>query len=175
MDRTIQALTDLSTVDDQLSGRAAPGDGHALEKRRAALRDAIPETFLAAYDALGRAGRRPVIVPVRGAHCGGCYLRLPPKLDSSLRRRQSLCSCPHCRRLLYSRLAEPGEATTSKPGPDRPATTGRKTTRTRPSTEERRARKLRAAGGRDDAPRRGVRRGGGPPVRTNPVERSLRP
>lgn len=127
MDRTIQALTDLSTVDDQLSGRKAPGDGHALEERRAALRDAIPQTFLAAYDALGRAGRRPVIVPVRGAHCGGCYLRLPPKLDSSIRRRQSLCSCPHCRRLLYSRSAEREEAARSTGETDGPAPNHRRT------------------------------------------------
>lgn len=74
----------------------------ALEQRRTALREAIPGVFLAAYDALGRAGRRPVVVAVRGGHCSGCYLRLPPQLDSTIRRRQSLCSCPHCGRLLYS-------------------------------------------------------------------------
>ena len=175
MDRTIRALTDLCTIDDQLSAKDARIDGPALEERRTALRDAIPETFLAAYDALGRAGRRPVIVPVREGYCGGCHLRLPPKVHSSIRRRQSLCSCPHCRRLLYSRLAEPGEATTSKPEPDRPATTGRNTRRTRPSTDERRARGKPRAPARDDAPRGRERHGGTPPVKTNPVERSLRP
>jgi hypothetical protein len=84
----------------------------ALEERRVALRRAIPGVFLAVYDALGQVGRRPVVVPVRGAHCGGCYLRLPPQLDSSIRRRQSLCPCPHCRRLLYSSArTEDGENT----------------------------------------------------------------
>ena len=73
-----------------------------LEGRRAVLREAIPGIFLAAYDVLGRLRRRPVVVPVRSAHCGGCYLRLPPQLDSAVRRRQSLCICPHCRRLIYS-------------------------------------------------------------------------
>ena len=104
MDKTVRALTDLAAVDDQLSGREAVADGlaPALEKRRAALRKAIPGVFLAVHDALGQVGRRPVVVPVRGAYCGGCYLRLPPQLDSSIRRRQSLCPCPHCRRLLYS-------------------------------------------------------------------------
>jgi predicted nucleic acid-binding Zn-ribbon protein len=104
MDKTVEALTGLSAVDDQLSGKEALMDGlaPALEQRRAALREAVPSVFLAAYDALGRAGRRPVIVAVRGGHCSGCYLRLPPQLDSTIRRRQSLCSCPHCGRLLYS-------------------------------------------------------------------------
>ena len=61
MDRTVRALTDLAAVDDQLSGGEALIDGlaPALEERRAALREAIPGLFLAAYDALGRAGRRP--------------------------------------------------------------------------------------------------------------------
>jgi predicted nucleic acid-binding Zn-ribbon protein len=103
MDRTVRALTDLSAVDDQLSRKEALMDRTllALEAQRAALRDAIPRVFLAAYDALGRMGRRPVVVEVRGAHCSGCYLRFPPQLGSCIRRRQSLCPCPHCRRLLY--------------------------------------------------------------------------
>ena len=96
MDRTARTLTDLSAVDDQLSGKEALMDARALalEQRRAALREAIPRVFLAAYDALGRVGRRPVVVEVRGGHCGGCYLRLPPQLDSSIRRRQSCASVP---------------------------------------------------------------------------------
>jgi predicted nucleic acid-binding Zn-ribbon protein len=135
MDKTARALTDLSAVDDQLSKRETlrAGLASALEERRAALREAIPGPFLAAYDALGR-GRRPVIVAVRGAHCGGCYLRLPPQLDSAIRRRQSLCSCPHCGRLLYSSPGagerEKGSAPKQAPG-DRPARNGRTSKRVR--------------------------------------------
>lgn len=103
MDRTVRALTDLSTVDDQISRKEAPLERGvlALEAQRAALRETIPMVFLAAYDSLLRMGRRPVVVEVRGTHCSGCCLRLPPQLGSSIRRRQSLCLCPHCRRILY--------------------------------------------------------------------------
>jgi len=130
MDKTVRALTGLSAVDDQLSGKEALMDGLALalEQRRAALREAIPRVFLASYDALGRAGRRPVVVEVRGGHCSGCYLRLPPQLDSTIRRRQSLCSCPHCGRLLYSSTrvgeSEKGSESKHKLG-DRPTMDGR--------------------------------------------------
>ena len=103
MDRTVRALTDLSTVDDQLSRKEALLERGvlALEAQRAALRETIPMVFLAAYDSLFQMGRRPVVVEVRGAHCSGCRLRLPPQLGSSVRRRQSLCLCPHCRRMIY--------------------------------------------------------------------------
>jgi hypothetical protein len=130
MDRTVRALTELGTVDDQLSEKEALMDGlaTALEERRATLRKAIPGFFLAAYDALRRTGRRPVVVQVQGAHCGGCYLRLPPQLDSSIRRRQSLCLCPHCGRLLYTppRVAETEKADESEHElEDQPAMDGR--------------------------------------------------
>jgi hypothetical protein len=120
VDRTVRALTNLAAIDRQLSDGGALTEGLALslQDNRAALRAAIPGVFLAAHDALCRRGRRPVVVEVRGGHCGGCYLRLPPQLDSSIRRRQSLHLCPHCCRLLYSSpRAEEGEDTNaSKPG-----------------------------------------------------------
>jgi hypothetical protein len=122
MDKTVRALEDLSATDRQLQDNTALTDAfvRALEKRRAALRDAIPEAFLVAYDALGRMGRRPAVVQVRNAHCGGCYLRLPPQLASAIRHRQSLRSCPHCRRLLFSPAPEVSEnASETKPGLER--------------------------------------------------------
>jgi C4-type zinc ribbon domain len=118
MDKTVRALEDLSATDSQLGGDAplTAEFVRALEKRRTALRDAIPSALLVAYDALGRMGRRPAVVQVRNAHCGGCYLRLPPQLASAIRHRQSLRSCPHCRRLLYSPAPGEGEsASESKP------------------------------------------------------------
>jgi len=118
MDKTVRALEDLSATDSQLGGDAplTAEFVRALEKRRTALRDAIPSALLVAYDALGRMGRRPAVVQVRNAHCGGCYLRLPPQLASAIRHRQSLRSCPHCRRLLYSPTpTETGSASAAKP------------------------------------------------------------
>lgn len=111
MDKTVRALEDLSATDRQLQDNTELTDAfvRALEKRRAALRGAIPEAFLAAYDVLGRKGRHPVVVQVRNAHCGGCYLRLPPQLAAAIRHRVSLRVCPHCRRLLYLPAPEESE------------------------------------------------------------------
>ncbi len=103
IENAVRTLTDLSTVDDALAD-ADPPEGERqieLKDRRADLRGKIPEIVLTTYDALSRARRRPVVVAVRSAHCGGCHLRIPPQLDSAIRRRDSLSVCPHCRRLLY--------------------------------------------------------------------------
>jgi len=121
MEETVRALTDLSEVDRRLSGQAdlTKRAAHSLKGRRAALREAIPGNFLAAYDALGRAGRRPAVVPVvRGAHCGGCYMRIPPQVAGFVRRGQSLCSCPHCRRLLFAPVAAVESRGASEPARD---------------------------------------------------------
>lgn len=108
MEATIRNLTDLSGIDDQLEEKTegAAGSHAALERRRARLRKKIPGLLLASYDALARSGRRPVVVPLQNAHCSGCRLRLPPQLDSSIRRHRTLCPCPYCHRLLYA----PGDA-----------------------------------------------------------------
>jgi hypothetical protein len=103
MEETVRALADLAAIDLQLTAGVAPGEEftRAIARRRNALRKRIPGSLLESYDSLVRMGRRPAVVPASNAHCGGCHLRLPPQVDSSLRRRQSLCPCPHCRRLLY--------------------------------------------------------------------------
>ncbi len=134
MDKTIRALNDLSATDLQLRDDTASTDAsvNALRKRRARLRKAIPDVILVAYDALDRIGRRPVAVEVRNAHCGGCYLRLPPQLASAIRHRLTLRSCPHCRRLLYSPAPEESEnANKSKPEPELPQVKARTSKRVR--------------------------------------------
>jgi hypothetical protein len=103
IENAVRNLNDLSTLDDRLAEDDFPEEARRVElrDRRAALRDAMPEIVLRTYDALARNRRKPVVVAVRSAHCEGCHLRLPPQLDSAIRRRESLSVCPHCRRLLY--------------------------------------------------------------------------
>jgi len=115
IEETVQALAELSDIDLRLSTLGSGEDrvSRALEGRRAALREAIPANMLAAYDDLARSGRRPAVVPlVRGSYCGGCYMRVPPQLHAFVRRGQSVCSCPRCRRMLY--VARDPESTGEK-------------------------------------------------------------
>jgi hypothetical protein len=155
MDKTIRALNDLSATDLQLRDDPASAkvSVSALRKRRAALRGAIPDVILVAYDALDRIGRRPVAVQVRNAHCGGCYLRLPPQLASAVRHRLTLLSCPHCRRLLYSPAPEESEnASASQPEPERSPVKARASKRVRRISGRRLARGKPPAAERQDRP-----------------------
>ena len=129
MNEAIRVLTDLCAIDRQLGEKPALIDGlvAALEKRRALLRKRVPGALLASYDALARAGRRPAVVQVRDAHCSGCYLRLPPQLDSSIRRHESLRPCPYCGRLLYAPARRSGDENGDEAGrglEDRPRSKG---------------------------------------------------
>lgn len=130
MDGTIRALTDLSEIDRQLGEKAALNGASlaTLERRREALRKSIPASPLESYDALGRAGRRPALVELRSAHCSGCYLRLPPQIHSRIRRRESLCPCPHCRRLLYWPESGNGDGKPAPSVPDASSAQGRSKT-----------------------------------------------
>ncbi len=153
MDKTVRALNDLSATDLQLRDDTASTDASvtALRKRRAALREAIPGVILVAYDALDRIGRRPVAVQVRNAHCGGCYLRLPPQLASAIRHRVTLRSCPHCRRLLYSPAPEEIESANElQPEPERSPVKARASKRVRRISARRPARKGPPAAGRKE-------------------------
>ncbi len=103
MDKTIRALTELSSIDRLVREKNGAPDAvtKKLEEQRAALRRQISGLLLAAYDVLTRARRYPPIVEMRGGYCGGCNLRLPPQLDNQVRGEKNLFACPHCHRLLY--------------------------------------------------------------------------
>lgn len=123
MDETARALADLSAIEDQIAGMNGGELLPVLVRRRGALRRKVPTAHLAAYDALERFHRRPVVVPVRRSHCGGCHLRVPPQLESLLRRNPALMACPHCQRLLYlprEDRAESASAPSSKAASARP-------------------------------------------------------
>lgn len=120
MEEAVRALADLAAIDQQLTTAAAGEEfTRAIARRRIALRKRIPGSLLESYDSLVRMGRRPAVVPASNAHCGGCHLRLPPQLDSSLRRGQSLCPCPHCRRLLFLPNGAGEDAKAGEPDPRR--------------------------------------------------------
>ncbi|MGE5413191.1 MAG: C4-type zinc ribbon domain-containing protein [Syntrophomonadaceae bacterium] len=74
------------------------------------MRDHASESASGGPDLLRAPGGSPR-AGVRGAHCGGCHLRLLPRLLQQIRRNGSVIGCPHCGRLLFHEaLSSPGGA-----------------------------------------------------------------
>lgn len=130
MNKKVDALRLLFSIDSQLREKeegTAEVVSESLKKRRTSVRRRIPRPLLKSYDALLDAGRYPPVVEARGAHCGGCHLRLTPQLAREIRRGEGLLPCPHCRRLLFhdgSPLAfDAGRPAAARIGVLRPAAT----------------------------------------------------
>ncbi len=84
-------------------------DAHAAElspaahdsRWQAASRRVTP-ALLSRYRQLIEAGRQPAAVPIDGATCSGCNIRLPTIIESQTRRVLAVYECPHCHRMLYA-------------------------------------------------------------------------
>jgi hypothetical protein len=61
---------------------------------------------------------------VRGAHCGGCHLRLPPRLLQQIRRNGNAVGCPYCGRLLFYEIVSAPGAADEKRDPTRDSGSG---------------------------------------------------
>jgi predicted nucleic acid-binding Zn-ribbon protein len=75
----------------------------SLDAEGEALQCGLPPLALERCRALVAAGRRPPIVTIERGACSGCHLRLPAMVEAKATHCLALYSCPHCRRLLYTR------------------------------------------------------------------------
>lgn len=96
---------------------ALKGEKQALEEERERLMAAIPANYLEQFLRVARQRNGLALVPVCGELCGGCHVRVMPKLIQQVRREASLIACDSCKRFLY--VLEENGPNTSPPG-DRP-------------------------------------------------------
>jgi predicted nucleic acid-binding Zn-ribbon protein len=86
-----------------LAGRAAAvkRDKEALDADREALQKQIAPAFLDPFLKTARQRRGIGLVGVRDGLCGGCHVRVMPKLIQEVRRSTSLIACDSCKRYMY--------------------------------------------------------------------------
>ncbi|MBS0661930.1 MAG: hypothetical protein JSR48_01590 [Verrucomicrobia bacterium] len=75
----------------------------AVEAEVAAARSPLSESELKTYDRIVTKGL-PVCVPIRGAKCGGCHLKVSSEVESAARGKSTdgkLPVCDQCGRLVY--------------------------------------------------------------------------
>jgi predicted nucleic acid-binding Zn-ribbon protein len=95
-----------------------------LEGERQALEQEISPSFLEPFLKTARPRKGLGLVPVRADLCGGCHVRVMPKLIQEVRRYTRLIACDTCKRFLYvpEDLAAPAAGT--DPGSAAPAGSG---------------------------------------------------
>jgi len=92
-----------------------------LEAERAALAGEIAKLYLDPFLKMAKQRKGLALVAVRDGLCGGCNVRVLPKLVQMVRRSTGLIACDSCKRYLYV-LDEPAKgpaaaATGSETGP----------------------------------------------------------
>ncbi|HYS77395.1 MAG TPA: C4-type zinc ribbon domain-containing protein [Candidatus Dormibacteraeota bacterium] len=73
----------------------------ALESERAAIMTGIAPAYLEPFLKVARQRKGLALVAVRDERCGGCHVRVMPKLIQQVRRATGLIACDSCKRFLY--------------------------------------------------------------------------
>ena len=80
----------------ELKSRAA-----SLDEERRALETGISADYLNPFLKVARQRKGLALVAVRDERCGGCHVRVMPKLIQQVRRATGLIACDSCKRFLY--------------------------------------------------------------------------
>jgi predicted nucleic acid-binding Zn-ribbon protein len=93
---TTQGKARLDTETEELKRRAS-----TLEAERANLEAGVSAEYLQPFLKVARQRKGLALVAVRDERCGGCHVRVMPKLIQQVRRATGLIACDSCKRWLY--------------------------------------------------------------------------
>jgi uncharacterized protein len=93
---TSQGKTRLDAESQELKRRAG-----TLEDERRSLESGVSAEYLQPFLKVARQRKGLALVAVREERCGGCHVRVMPKLIQQVRRATGLIACDSCKRFLY--------------------------------------------------------------------------
>ncbi|HEY4247176.1 MAG TPA: C4-type zinc ribbon domain-containing protein [Lacunisphaera sp.] len=67
----------------------------------AEAREGVPPQQLKIYDRVAIKPGHPVCVPVNGARCGGCHLKVSANVELEARKLEQVTTCDQCGRIVY--------------------------------------------------------------------------
>ena len=76
-------------------------DVKAAQETVAAVRLEVPAPQLKIYDRVAVKPGHPVCVPVTGARCGGCHLKVSANVEMEARKLEQVTTCDQCGRIVY--------------------------------------------------------------------------
>jgi len=80
---------------------ALKADQARIDAERDTLQKSVPPAILDPFLKISRTRRGVGLVPVKDELCGGCHVRVMPKLIQEIRRSNALIACDSCKRFLY--------------------------------------------------------------------------
>jgi predicted nucleic acid-binding Zn-ribbon protein len=99
-EREETAQTELAAMEkDQAEGEER---ARALEARRADAAKRVEPVLLSKYENIKKRRAGVAIAQISGMTCQGCHRNIPPQLAITLRRANSIETCPSCHRIIYS-------------------------------------------------------------------------
>lgn len=93
---TLQGKARLDEEAQELGRRVA-----ALESERQEVMTGVSPAYLDPFVKVARQRKGLALVAVRDERCGGCHVRVMPKLIQQVRRATGLIACDSCKRFLY--------------------------------------------------------------------------
>ena len=66
----------------------------------------INQKVLEFYEKIRKWAKNTAVVPMKKQACYGCFMRVNDKTFSEVLRSESITTCPHCGRILYSEINE---------------------------------------------------------------------
>jgi predicted nucleic acid-binding Zn-ribbon protein len=76
-------------------------DVKSAQDAAAAARQEVPAPQLKIYDRIAIKPGYPVCVPVTGARCGGCHLKVSANVELEARKLEQVTTCDQCGRIVY--------------------------------------------------------------------------
>jgi len=76
-------------------------DVKAAQDSVAESREQVPVPQLKIYDRIAIKPGHPVCVPVTGARCGGCHLKVSANVELEARKLEQVTTCDQCGRIVY--------------------------------------------------------------------------
>ena len=77
-----------------------------LYKQKDALLAKINQKVLEFYEKIRKWAKNTAVVPMKKQACYGCFMRVNDKTFSEVVHSESITTCPHCGRILYSEINE---------------------------------------------------------------------
>ena len=76
-------------------------DLETLKQGQSDISQKVEPSLVPGYQKLLATRKGLAVVPLRGEHCSGCHMNIPPQFYTEVKKNDKIHHCPNCLRVLY--------------------------------------------------------------------------